>query len=265
MRKKVFDILIFCFPFCHRLGDDFGKNEIFPNEETAGRQIYRFFYTMVSFTTLGNALGTYLLVKDLSTTNMDTLLLSEDTAYMTLLFGIASLSFAISITSLFNASPMSLMPSFQQQQQQSSGLLLKRKDSLKLIPRGLTRITRHPLILPVVPWGIATSMLLGGQSCDFILFMGLSIYAIAGCYCQDLRIIRKEGSVGTVMQLSNDNDDTATLQEFYQQTSFVPFQAVLDGRQSFSVILKEFPFLAFILLGIPLGVLLQTILLEFLS
>ena len=262
--KKSFLRTHFCSLFLHCLGDDFGKNEIFPNEETAGRQIYRFFYTLVSFTTLGNALGTYLQVKDIPTTNMDTLLLSEDSTYTTLLFGIASLSFAISITSLFNASPMSLMPSFQQQDQ-SSGLLLKRKDSLKLIPRGLTRITRHPLILPVVPWGIATSILLGGKSCDFILFMGLSIYAIAGCYCQDLRIIRKEGSVGTVMQLSNDDDYSATLQNFYQQTSFVPFQAILDGRQSFSVTLKEFPFLAFALLGIPLGIFLQTIVLEFLS
>ena len=135
-------------------------------------------------------------------------------------FSIASASFAASIASLFNASPLSLMPGFQKVEEgkggddksgmfsnneiiksASSGTIrgmMQRNDGLKFEPKGLTRITRHPLILPVIPWGFATSILLGGQSADFILFGGLSIYAVAGCACQDLRVSRKEGSVGTV-------------------------------------------------------------------
>ena len=41
-------------------GDDVGGDEIFPNTDTAGRQIYRLGYTIVSFFTLGGALSTYL-------------------------------------------------------------------------------------------------------------------------------------------------------------------------------------------------------------
>jgi hypothetical protein len=41
-------------------GDSVGKNQIFPNEDIAGRQLYRGIYTLVSFLTLGSALMTYL-------------------------------------------------------------------------------------------------------------------------------------------------------------------------------------------------------------
>jgi uncharacterized membrane protein len=243
------------------LGDDFGKDEIFPDADTAGRQIYRLLYTTVSFTTLGNALGSYI-----HSDETRVMVLSEQN-YM-ILFGIASVSFAASIASLFNASPMSLMPSFQNVQENGqnpgSGSIagLQRNDSLKMEPRGLTRITRHPLILPVVPWGVATSYLAGGRTSDFVLFGGLACYAIAGCACQDLRIIRKEGSVGTVMRPSS-NEVGTLLENFYMKTSFVPFAAVVDGRQSMNNLVKEFPIIPFIV-GIPIGILIQDILLQLL-
>ena len=56
------------------------------------------------------------------------------------------------------------------------------------------------------------------------LFGGLAIYALLGCAAQDLRVVRQEGSVGTVFELDEQND---SLQDFYQSTSFLPFQAVL--------------------------------------
>jgi len=241
-------------------GDDFGKNEIFPDTDTTGRQIYRILYTVVSFATLGNALRSYLHCDD-----MRVMILSEQDFIF--FYGVASTSFAVSIASLFNASPMSLMPSFKKIKNESAttgfGSIVgfQRNDSLKLEARGLTRITRHPLILPVVPWGVATSYLAGGRTVDFILFGGLALYAIAGCACQDLRIMRKEGSVGTVMSTSEDAG--SLLEIFYSRTSFVPFAAIVDGRQSIDILLKEFPIIPFIL-GIPTGALIQSILLQFL-
>jgi len=229
-------------------GDDFGKNDLFPDSDTAGRQIYRFAYTIISFTTLGGALTSYL---SSSGDTIGVMALSER-AYVAF-HGIAALSFAASIASLFNASPMSLMPSFQKADDTANSIagLLQRNDSLKMEPRGLTRITRHPLILPVVPWGLATSYLAGGRICDFVLFGGLSLYAIAGCACQDLRISRQEGSVGTVMSITT-NDIGTCLQNFYQTTSFIPFAAIIDGRQPINLVAKEFPIIPFIA-GIPIG------------
>jgi uncharacterized membrane protein len=161
----------------------------------------------------------------------------------------------ISIASLFNASPLSLVPGFEQE---DDGLLLKRNDSLKFRPYGLTRITRHPLILPVVPWGIANSFLAGGRLSDFLLFGGLSLYAVAGCAAQDLRVVREEGSVGTVFRPDSE------LQDFFAATSFVPFQAVVDGRQSMRDAVKEVPWIAF-LGGSLVGALIEDTLLKWLK
>jgi len=260
------------------VGDDVGKNEIFPDQDTAGRQIYRIVYTMVSFTTLGAALFCYLSV-DEGTAERMVPIGQEYTMYL----AIASTSFAASIASIFNASPLGLMPSFQRadndnenigikastaaigcasDQPSNSVLGIERNDDLKFYPRGLTRITRHPLILPVVPWGIATSILTGGRDADFALFGGLSLYAIAGCACQDLRVIRREGSVGTVFRPAEE-DVRSRLEQFYASTSFVPFAAVVDGRQGMRDVVKEFPLVPF-LAGFPIGMAIEDILLHWL-
>ena len=129
---------------------------------------------------------------------------------------------------------------------------IRRDDSLKFTTRGLTRITRHPLILPVVPWGLATAYLAGDRPCDYILFGGLSIYAIAGCFAQDLRVMREEGSVGTVFQIESreqaesGHGEREQLRSFFDATSFVPFQAVFDGRQRLDDIVREVPWLQLI-------------------
>ncbi len=296
-------------------GDDVGRDRIFPDEETAGRQLYRLGYTFISFFTLGGALSTYLAIQQQQHLNiptvdsftipslssffhmnglnlvpfMTTTTVSDqpNTVMMIYLF-VAASSFAASIASLFNASPLSLMPGFQKATRDSielnerteiqdqeltlknpnrhhSGVIvgvLQRNDSLKFEPKGLTRITRHPLILPVVPWGIATSYLAGGHLSDFLLFSGLSIYAIAGCACQDLRILRKEGSVGTVFQPISSQDVGKKLNDFFEKTSFMPFGAVIDGRQRMDLVLKEFPYIPF-LFGFPIGVCIEICLLQF--
>jgi uncharacterized membrane protein len=181
---------------------------------------------------------------------------------------IAALSLGASIASLVNPSPLGLMPGFEWNTTttNTNANILTRKDSNKLNVRGLTRITRHPLILPVVPWGIATSYLAGGRLCDYIFFTGLSLYAIVGCAAQDMRVYKKEGSVGTVFFLPKQDDDDEKdiddnveqeqLLNFLEQTSFVPFGAVLKGRQRMQDILQEVPWVIFII-GSVLGVFLQ--------
>lgn len=247
------------------LGDGVAENCILPDKDTAGRQIYRMGYTLVSFTTLGSALMTYVSIHEGGITiPISFFTVSQD--YI-LYYAIAIASFAISIASLFNASPLSLVPGFQVADDKNdkpavSGL--QRNDSLKMEPRGLTRITRHPLILPVVPWGLATSYLLGGRPEDFILFGGLSAYAIAGCACQDLRIINLEGSVGTVFEPAMSQKVQGQLEYFFSATSFVPFAAIIDGRQSMESVLKEFPIVPF-LLGFPVGIILEDSFLQWLS
>ncbi len=216
-------------------GDEAGQ-EIFPTKEIAGRQLYRILYTMVSFSTLGTGFVYYL--NALAEDQQAMLPIYED---VILYYAIASLASGISLASLFNPSPLSLVPVYEPDNttkvdRRSAPTMIRRNDSRKLQAYGLTRITRHPLILPVVPWGFATAMIMGGHPRDFLLFGVLSFYAIAGCAAQDLRVIREEGSVGTVF-----NPDQSSLQDFFQQTSFVPFQAVLESRQSMDDIVKEVP------------------------
>jgi hypothetical protein len=273
-------------------GDSSGTNELFPDIDTTGRQFYRIFYTMVSFLTLGTSFSIYLAIR--SSGSIDVLDAIGNNSSggggevtIRLSYAVATLAGAFSLASLVNASPLGLMPSFRRKgddddddtaaSRSTSGfttatagdtlLGITRDDELKFDPKGLTRITRHPLILPVVPWGIATSVLVGGQPSDAILFGGLSLYAIAGCYCQDLRVLREEGSVGTVF---TDTDTTTKtminqkLRSFYDKTSFVPFQALFDGRQSWDSLSREFPLLPF-LIAIPSAFAIETVLLRFLG
>jgi len=256
-------------------GDTSGGDRIFPDADTAGRQIYRAGYTFVSFFTLGSAFAAYLTASSGTSADMN----SDATGFLhTACVATAALSFGASIASLTNASPLGLMPSFEQTQSSSSGdkqtillsaspgdtLGIRRDDSLKFTARGLTRITRHPLILPVVPWGFATSYLAGNRPCDYILFGGLALYAVAGCFAQDLRVVREEGSVGTVFKPTDSAEEGQRLNAFFQETSFLPFGAVLDGRQKLGDVVEELPWPGFIV-GIGLGWLLEGKILQLLN
>ena len=132
--------------------------EIWPDEAIAGRQIYRAGYTAVASALLFPALAAYPEARA-----SESLLVGAQLgpATWTALFAVAAGAQGISIASLFNPSPLSLVPGFAASNEAPLGI--QRDDRLKLEPLGLTRITRHPLILPVVPWGVANCLLGGGQ------------------------------------------------------------------------------------------------------
>ena len=213
--------------------------EVWPTEETAGRQIYRAGYTAVASALLFPALASYPASRALELPGP----MQLEPQVWWAIFAIASVAQGISIASLFNPSPLSLVPGFEGDPDALLGI--RRDDTLKLEARGLTRITRHPLILPVVPWGIANALLAGGHDVDVALFGGLAIYAVAGCYAQDLRVTAS-AQVGTVFK-------DGKLEGFFKETSFVPFGACLDGRQSLGDAVREVPTKA-LAVALPLGV-----------
>ena len=259
-------------------GDDASGKRIFPDVLTAGRQIYRALYTAVSFVTLGSAFAAYSHASSAGESVRDIPTGAESSLYNACLIT-AALSLGAATASLFNASPLGLMPGFERDAQEEDvepvignaiAGPIRRNDTLKFTPRGLTRVTRHPLILPVVPWGFSTAYLAGGRACDYILFCGLSMYAIAGCFAQDLRVIREEGSVGTVFQTEKqrqaegEEGEMSQLKMFFAETSFIPFKAVFDGRQSLDDIYMETPWLQ-LSTGLLAGIFIEKNLLQLLQ
>ena len=214
------------------LADESGL-DVFPDVDTAGRQIYRVCYSAISFLTLGSAFSSYLSCRDVSPLIEPFASLGSTESSRAFLFALAAVAQGISLASLGNPSPLSLVPGFSGDS--DSALGVQRDDSLKLNPYGLTRITRHPLILPVVPWGLANAALTGGRAADALLFVGLAAYALAGCAAQDLRA-SQAGEVGTAFGGSGER-----LRGFYASTSFLPFAALFDGRQPAVALASELP------------------------
>ena len=208
--------------------DSSGTNSIWPDRATAGRQIFRVLYSIVSGVTLSSACTAFAQV------GQSLQLLPTPDSWCPIFFAVAVLSNACSIASLGNPSPLSLVPRFTQNStaaSQAGMLRVDRDDSLKLRPYGLTRITRHPLVLPVVPWGLANGLVAGGRAQALLLFWGLAAYAVCGCYAQDLRAQRSD-AVGTVFE-------EGLLGDFYKSTSFFPALAIADGRQDLRSTLME--------------------------
>lgn len=83
-------------------------------------------------------------------------------------------------------------------------------------PVGIQRITRHPLNTGFALFGLS-HMLVNGTVGDWIFWGGFPVFALVSAWHQDLRLLA--------------SGDPA-FRTFYERTSFVPFVAVLQGRQS---------------------------------
>ena len=96
--------------------------------------------------------------------------------------------------------------------------------------RGLTRITRHPLFMNVGIWALA-HVVLNGFVNDVLFFGGIFLVGLFGCMHQDSRkrILEK-----------------GTLDEFYAETSLLPFAAIVSGRGR--LVVSELPWV-----GIAVG------------
>jgi uncharacterized membrane protein len=82
--------------------------------------------------------------------------------------------------------------------------------------RGLLRITRHPFLMGAAILGLS-HCIVAGYASDLAFFGGLAAFAIAGAFHQDARKRREAGPEEI---------------PFFEQTSVLPFAAILRGRQS---------------------------------
>lgn len=137
----------------------------------------------MSFTTLGGAFAAYLAGRAASPVLLPPLGAAWSDPGWLSCFAAAAVAGGLSLASLANPSPLSLVPAFTAAAADAP-LTVQRDDAKKLRACGLTRVTRHPLILPVVPWGLATTCLAGGRTADALVFSGLAVYAVCGCYAQ---------------------------------------------------------------------------------
>jgi uncharacterized membrane protein len=84
-------------------------------------------------------------------------------------------------------------------------------------PRGILRVTRHPVLWGIALWA-AVHLISRGDTASLILFGGLLLLAISGTVLQDSR---KDRTIGVDWQ------------RFASVTSNVPFAAIIGGRNQF--------------------------------
>jgi len=92
---------------------------------------------------------------------------------------------------------------------------------------GLTRITRHPLFLPLAFWGFA-HLLVNSFKTDVVFFGGFLVFGVLGCLHQDVRKRKTEKH----------------LEAFFAETSFIPFFAILSGKTK--LVVSELPWMGLI-------------------
>jgi uncharacterized membrane protein len=84
-------------------------------------------------------------------------------------------------------------------------------------PRGILRVTRHPILWGIALWA-AVHLVARGDMASVILFGAMLLLAVSGTVLQDRR---KERTIGVDWQ------------RFVSVTSNVPFAAIIGGRNQF--------------------------------
>lgn len=90
------------------------------------------------------------------------------------------------------------------------------KPQVHLYETGIIRITRHPQMVGQVIWCVAHTLWLG-TSFTLVTSMGLILHHIFGVWHGDRRLSQRYGEAFEVVK---------------QRTSIIPFQAIINGRQS---------------------------------
>jgi uncharacterized membrane protein len=92
--------------------------------------------------------------------------------------------------------------------------------------RGLTRITRHPLFMGIALWSLG-HLLINGFATDVLFFGGMAAFSLVGAAHQDAR---------------KRTAERERLGQFYTETSFWPFGAILAGRNR--LVWSELPWIS---------------------
>jgi uncharacterized membrane protein len=87
-------------------------------------------------------------------------------------------------------------------------------------PKGLLRITRHPLFMAFALWGLG-NVLVRGALADVVFWGGFPTFWVLGSMHQDFR---KKQTLS---------------KEFFDKTSLLPFKAIIEGRNSFTAAMQE--------------------------
>jgi uncharacterized membrane protein len=90
------------------------------------------------------------------------------------------------------------------------------KPQVHLYETGIIRITRHPQMVGQVIWCVAHTLWLG-TSFTLVTSIGLVLHHLFGVWHGDRRLGQRYGEAFALVK---------------QRTSIIPFQAIIDGRQS---------------------------------
>lgn len=90
------------------------------------------------------------------------------------------------------------------------------KPQIHLYETGIIRITRHPQMVGQVIWCVAHTLWLG-TSFTLVTSIGLVLHHLFGVWHGDRRLGQRYGEAFALVK---------------QRTSIIPFQAIIDGRQS---------------------------------
>jgi len=179
-----------------------------------GQWPFRGLYSLVSFLTLGPAAVLWWQNRHLGP------VLWEFNPWVERGIALVLMLFAIELIVLMlaNPSPASMMPGSYE-------------------PRGILRVTRHPMNMGFALFGLA-HMLANGTVGDIAFFGSFFVIGIVGPYHLDARLKKERG------------EDFA---EFCRQTSVIPFVDILRGRTKFRADEISFPLF---LIGVVLYVVL---------
>ncbi|HLP88580.1 MAG TPA: NnrU family protein [Nostocaceae cyanobacterium] len=111
------------------------------------------------------------------------------------------------------------------------------KPQVHLYETGIIRITRHPQMVGQIIWCIAHTLWLG-TSFTLVTSLGLVLHHLFGVWHGDRRLRDRYGAAFSAAK---------------ERTSIIPFQAILDGRQSLQW--QEFLRPAYLGVGIFVGLL----------
>ena len=167
-----------------------------------GKWPFRGLYSLVSFGTLGPAAVIWWQNRHLGPLLWDLPIWPvRIVAGVVILFG-----FLLFFQSLATPSPASMAPA-------------------KNEARGVLRITRHPMNMFLAFWGLA-HLLANGTVADVAFFGSFVVVGVLGPYHMDARLKREKGEAFT---------------EFCDETSVLPFGAILRGKNRLALDELSFP------------------------